>query len=211
MRDDTYPDGSISWAAQYAVMDEIREKGYLFSGWQHQEAWAGCPVLNDGKIRRFSQRGFAQVMAEAHGETGVYDYARYMDFSFSKKDGNAVAIMPKSNVDKNQILDKKALCETFALTVDETTLSKALETRVLTVEDAPQFRYLDTGDVLTITDGKHSLEIAVAMVDRKKDLTKEQHRAINSMYALSSEQRQQLEEEIRQARLLLTIRLQQEE
>ena len=66
----------IGFAERSAIIDEIRKHGYLFSGWHHQESWRGVvPILNDGKKRCFSQRGWGGIMAEAYGYTEDYDYA----------------------------------------------------------------------------------------------------------------------------------------
>ena len=69
---------TIGFAERNAIIDEIRKHKYLFSGWHHQESWDGVvPILNDGRKRCFSQRGWGGVMAEAYGEMGDFDYARY--------------------------------------------------------------------------------------------------------------------------------------
>lgn len=61
-----------------ALVDEIRKNGYIFSGYDHQECENYAPVFNDGKIHRFSQRGFADIMAEANGDNDYMAYSLYM-------------------------------------------------------------------------------------------------------------------------------------
>ena len=50
---DDVPDseGRIGYAECCAIIDAIKEHGYLFSGWDHQEMFDCAPVLNDGKRR----------------------------------------------------------------------------------------------------------------------------------------------------------------
>ena len=62
-----------------AVLQDVVEHGYLFCGEDMQEKRNCCPVLDDYRIARFSRRGFAAIMAEAHGELEYYDYAGYME------------------------------------------------------------------------------------------------------------------------------------
>ena len=76
-----FSNGGIGFAERNAVIDEIRKHKYMFTGWHHQESWNNCvPILNDGKKRGFSQRGWGGVMAEAYGEMGDFDYASYAFF-----------------------------------------------------------------------------------------------------------------------------------
>ena len=71
-------DGDDSFAQRNAIIDEIRKHKYRFSGWHHQESWENCvPILNDGRKRLFSQRGWGGIMAEAYGQLGDYDYATF--------------------------------------------------------------------------------------------------------------------------------------
>ncbi len=75
--DTRFPEGEYSHAAEAAIIAAICECGFEFTGWHHQEALYGAPVLNDGCIYRYSQRGWGRVMAEAHGMTAPMDYAYY--------------------------------------------------------------------------------------------------------------------------------------
>ena len=62
-----YSGNTIGFAERNAIIDEIRKHRYLFSGWHHQESWEGVvPVLNDGKKRCYSQRGWGGVMAKTY-------------------------------------------------------------------------------------------------------------------------------------------------
>ena len=79
--------GTIGFAERNAIIDEIRKHKYLFSGWHHQESWNGVvPILNDGKKRCYSQRGWGGVMAEAYGYMEDYDYSLFSFHQSIKND-----------------------------------------------------------------------------------------------------------------------------
>lgn len=67
-----FDEGDSGWAVRMAVVDDIRKNGYLFSGYAHQEYSNCAPVFNDGKMRRFSQRGFADMIARRHRLYGIF-------------------------------------------------------------------------------------------------------------------------------------------
>ncbi len=75
--DSRFPEEEVSFAAHAAIVEEIRANGYRFSGEEHQERDNCTPVLSDGKMRCYSQRGWGNVMAEAYGHTDPLDYALY--------------------------------------------------------------------------------------------------------------------------------------
>ena len=60
--------GTIGFAERNAIIDEIRKHKYLFTGYDHQEGYNTVPILNDGRARLFSQRGFGGLMAEAYNK-----------------------------------------------------------------------------------------------------------------------------------------------
>ena len=78
--DDTeFPDGEIDDEIYDAIVAEIREKKYVFSGEDHQDRYDCTPLFSNGKKYCFSRRGWGGVMAAAYGYTGQYDYALYTD------------------------------------------------------------------------------------------------------------------------------------
>ncbi len=72
-----FGDVDCDYAARAAIIADIREHGYLFTGEQHQEESLGVPVMNDGSKRSFSQRGWGDLMAEAYDEEEPNSYAKY--------------------------------------------------------------------------------------------------------------------------------------
>ncbi len=68
--------GANTFAMQEAIIDDIREHGYSFTGEDQDDIMV---VLNDGLIHEFSRRGFGWVMAQAHGYTGDMDYTAFAE------------------------------------------------------------------------------------------------------------------------------------
>lgn len=73
-----FEEGEPTWAVRSAIIDEIRKRGYDFSGETHQDDMC-TPVLNNGKKYLFSTRGWADIMAEALGRTDSFAYLDYME------------------------------------------------------------------------------------------------------------------------------------
>lgn len=113
-------DGVITEEVWDAVLRDVKEHGYLFTGEDQQEEPYCCPVMNDYRIARFSRRGFARIMALAHGETGEYDYAGYMEREFiAEKD----KVLPdgKANYDErisDRTWELTVSRETFEIIID---------------------------------------------------------------------------------------------
>lgn len=176
-----FKEGDVNWAARNALVDEISKNGYLFSGYDHQECYNCAPVFNDGKIRRFSQRGFADVMAEANGDNDYMAYTWYM-FGLNR----AKCKYPEKEIYTDDVEAEKNLEETFVVEVDEQTFAntstvKRLETgsyvfinRTIKLLDSPKLRYIAEGDTLVLTcNGKHSA-FRIMEVERDRGLSSEE-------------------------------------
>ena len=110
-----YPcfDGSDDeYAAAYsAVVDEIRAKGYRFSGDYHQEGESGCPVLNDGTLFILSMRGWGALMSEAVDPDNSERMA-YMDWYMDclpLRGEKRRPVYPEACVDGSLIVDKSEI------------------------------------------------------------------------------------------------------
>jgi len=61
-----------------AVVKEIKEKGYKFSGTEHQEAPNGMPIIDDRYAFRCSCRMWGEIMSESYNlkesEDDTYSY-----------------------------------------------------------------------------------------------------------------------------------------
>lgn len=171
--DDDLPCGDNGWAARNAIIDDIRKNGYDFTGWNHQESWNCTPILNDGKKYCYSQRGWGDLMAEAHGCMGAMDYVGYMmpyDF-FNDIEGED---------DDDDIEDKTHRPDLFnsGEPVVETDLNEAFEVEVdqaqfdgaakgeVQFADYSKLRYIYTGDSLTLVNGDRRATYSVADAER---------------------------------------------
>ena len=151
-------DKTISFAERNAIIDEIRKHKYLFSGWHHQERWDNVvPILNDGKKRCFSQRGWGGIMAEAYGCMGDYDYASFTfrqsikesSLRFAKKEFNSYEFKP-------EMIEN----EHFTVEVNEGLFEIAKKSNPFYLEDLDSLRYICANDTITITcNGESSVII----------------------------------------------------
>ena len=201
--DDDLPQGNVSWAARNAIIDDIKKNDYLFSGLSHQEALDCAPVLNDGKIYRFSQQGWGDVMAEAHGFFGRKDYAR---FSFGINEEKEVR--PLLRFDEDNFIPETDLSEKFTLCVNPSVFRSAQKTAEIKLEVLHKLRYLDKGDNLELICGEDKAEYKVESVERKKDLTAKKRRELEfAMRDFQDEEKMKLaEKEYDEAKVILLIK-----
>lgn len=152
---------SIGFAERNAIIDDIKAHGYLFSGYDHQEMLDCAPVLNDGKRRCFSQRGWGGVMAEAHGYFGAYDYSL---FTFGSSD--EYSKRPSEYFFAEGFTPEENLEEHFEIEVDESIFAHAKSQNPFFLPDLDVLRYIDAGDTLTLTCGAQSAHFSVAAIGR---------------------------------------------
>lgn len=172
---DDLPQGKIGWAARNAIVDEIKKQGYLFSGASHQDCDYCVPVCNDGKIYRFSQRNWGDVMAEAHGCMCRMDYVK---FAFSYSIDYDSEIRPKEQYDEDMLIPKGDLNERFEIEVSPNVFASAQHSHKISLDDLPTLRYLDVGDTLALICERKTVEYTVTDVVRTKDLTEERRREL---------------------------------
>lgn len=172
-----FKEGANTWAVRMALVDDIKKNGYFFSGYDHQERDNCAPVFNDGKMRRFSQRGFADIMAEAQGDNDYMGYARYM-FGLEP----SACRFPQNEVLRGDVRPERDLAETFELPVEEPfftdTIRMMRDTELpikrIKLPDLPQLRYIDEGDTLVLTCGDRSAAYGIRDVERGRDLSYEE-------------------------------------
>ena len=199
--DDDLPQGENCWSARYAVIDEIKKHGYLFSGWSHQECQRCAPVMNDGKLYCFSQRGWGSVMAEAHGYTGRMDYALFTFVGSLESE-----IRPTNAYAEDEFVPEIDLNERFELEVEQHVFESAQQSHEIKLDDLPQLRYLDIGDTLALTCNQKTIEYTVEDVDRARDLTPKELRKLE-FELLDEETFDRAEEEFNKAKIIMTIKL----
>ena len=189
--------GYCGWAAINAATDEILKKGYKFSGEDHQEMPRCVPVFNDGKKRTMTQRGWGRLMADAYGYNGMYDYSlfafgmnnctyppveeEYRTAFGSVEDLSAEDILNSSIfelIEKNspayEILTEEELREKITLPATVGELSKMLKAGKAAFKDTTELRYIDAGDILTLSVEGEEFSFIVKDVNREKDFTPEE-------------------------------------
>lgn len=167
--DPNYENDQSAWASYYAVLKEVSEKGYLFTGYHHQEFDFCCPVLNNGKKVIFSQRGFGGLMALAHGYNKPLDYAL---FAFPVDDELPSKLkIPTDQPNKSLIVDEKELLENFEIKVDLETYATADILRELTLKSLGAYDLMDKGDFIKLVCDKSSCKYKIVSIDRKKDVS----------------------------------------
>jgi len=162
---------TIGFAERNAIIDEIRKHKYLFSGWHHQESWNGVvPILNDGKKRCFSQRGWGGVMAEAYEHMGDYDYA---SFTFHQSIANDKLHFAPDDFDIDEYVPEAVENEHFKVLVSGALFEIAKTSNPFYLEDLDELRYIDKNDLITLCYNGEELTYVVKDIDRNiasKDL-----------------------------------------
>lgn len=202
--EDRIEEGTPSWAARNVIIDDIKAHGYVFSGWSHQEGFPCVPVLNNGKMYCFSQRGWGGVMAEAHGYYGRMDYAK---FAFGWDRANE--IRPKEIFNKYNFTPERDLNERFELQVSQVSWDNAHSEHTIKLDDLIELRYLDVGDTLALVCGEQTAEFAVADVDRTRDLTEDELVEIETAYYDNEnpEASKRAEEKYNNAKIVIVVKL----
>ena len=154
-----------SFAARNAIIDDVRANKYFFSGFDHQEMWNCTPVLNDGKKRLFSQRGWGGVMAEAYNHNGQYDYSL---FAFGTQPGSSS--YPCDEFNKEEFIPEENLNETFEIEVPQDIFELAKTKNPFFMDDLQELRYLDKNDTLILKYQNDELTLKIADIDRNRNI-----------------------------------------
>ena len=151
-------DAPLTDAAARAIVEDIRAHGYYFSGFDHQERLLGAPVLNDGRRRAVSQRMFAALMAEAHGESDPYAYSRFLADTPAES-----RKMPTERYDALTQFDPPVR-DVFPYS--ELVFPTDMRLRVLYNE---RFQYLEQGDILRMEVGGETRDYTISGVQILED------------------------------------------
>ncbi len=197
-----YPDVDCSWAIRTCVENDIRKNGYVFSGYEHQEGYKTVPVLNTGEKVTFSRRGFANVMSDAHGYTGPYDYSFYMEYQSISPSSRKLPIKSPS---KQDFVEKSTIVEHFVLEVDPEQWQLLQAKGKVSIVNTPALDFIDKDDTITIKCGEQEYQGVVANVDKEKQLDLEDRYKMMSMYSLPEEERKALLLKIKNTPLTCTI------
>ena len=199
------PDVGAKYASPAAIatiIDDIKRHGYCFSGHDHG-AYPNCaPVLNDGKKRLFSERGFGALMAEAHGDLSRMGYSSFAFGHFGEEDG---ALMPDDDFSPYEFVPEENLNE--EISVEATAEDRAAADRgELTLPDAEALRFLDAGDTLTLLLPEGRASYLVTAVKRRRDL--DEDFILHLMHNCDPPEKQRRNEEIFEAApFILIVRL----
>jgi len=167
--DTTYPGESVDWAAYNAVVDDVKANGYCFTGYHHQEMFDCVPVLSDGKMRRFSQRGWGDLMATVMGLKGRYAYSAYAFSSpFNENDD---FVMPSGrDVDESQILSPEELVDEYRVTIRIDSLRRGEESGTLRLPDRDEYRFMAVGDIIVFLNKGEEYRYRITQLEKKKKL-----------------------------------------
>ena len=176
-------DKTIGFAERNAIIDEVIKHKYLFSGWHHQESWDNCvPILNDGKKRGFSQRGWGGLMAEAYGKMGDYDYA---SFTFYQSIDSRHLRIPYDEFDPSSFVSETLENEHFDVNLSEELFAIAKTKNPFYLNDEDSLRYIDNNDTITLHCNDQTLTFLVKDVDRnKKEIKFNSHHLIDTKYKI---------------------------
>lgn len=165
--DSNYPTVEPTFAINHAVIEEIKAKKYLFTGYHHQE-YDGCvPVINTGEKVIYSRRGFGGVMAEAYGYTKTYDYAIFTDCVNPDKGFK----LPKEYVDDSLITTRKDITEIYNVDVSIEEFARCSINEQLFLPDLEEYRFIEAGDKIIVNHESDSFDYIISKVNREKDVT----------------------------------------
>ena len=167
--DNDYDDGVIDRAAYNAILQNMRENGYFFTGWHHQEDFTCAPVLNDGKIRRFTQRSWGGLIADLKGLKGRYSYAAYA-FDFGESDG---FVKPKfKEISESDVLSGAELSENYEIKVRSDVLRRIKTKEEMKLADLPEYNYMAEGDTVKLISKSETCRFIITSFSTEKKLPK---------------------------------------
>ena len=204
--DPNYEYFETTWATHNAVLQDVKDNCYLFTGYHHQEYNYCCPVLNNGKKIIFTQRGFGGLMAKAHGYNKTYDYSL---FTFPPNPRDEHFKIPKIKPDKSLIVDEKTLYETYEINADMETIATADVKNQLRLEDLDKYALIEVGDIVKLINDKHTTKYKVISVDRVKNVSvvDEYNFKYRNCNMYTEEEKKNITEKYEQASLIILLKL----
>ncbi len=150
-------------AAWDAIVSDIRENGYLFTGNDHQYKQTCAPILSNGKMCIFSARSFGGVMAAAHGYTKEGDYAK---FAFDTINEEYKKYPPERMY---RYMADEAVRSVMRDLAEEYVVPEGMKYKlvdyVAELPDVDIFEYIDQGDTIII-GGERYFVISIARYER---------------------------------------------
>lgn len=148
--DDYFPRSEGGDEVFDAVVEAVREGGYLFGGDSHQEMSGCCPVLNDGTKACFSWRGWGAVIAKAYDRRGANGRLDHLSGYMDEMIAESAIRRPEQFVDYSAITDNTSKTYTLRLPSSQGVgCFKTYDVRIddETVKDINRYDYIDFLDV----------------------------------------------------------------
>lgn len=143
-----YPPSGWSVAIDYAVIAELKEKGYRFGGDAHQMRDGCCPVMNDGTRALYSPREWGALMATALGIEGEYAYMEWYSDCWTRS-----GIVGENGVERRSVYPAPA--------VDRTLISEKLRGREI------RTMHLDDDNYRLVESGEKTVEVRLNDAKRR--------------------------------------------
>ncbi len=177
--DSRFESDGITYAEMEAIVDDIKENGYMFTGMHHQGCKYCVPVLNDGKKRTFSERGFGKIMARGHD---VFRSGGYVDYAFNWGYSDEELKMPGEEREIKEAFEPETdLNEEFEIQVTKEQFDEIRASLKLTFSHEHKYRYMSCGDYLVVKCGQSVANYRIARYERLEsyeNLSRENERLI---------------------------------
>lgn len=216
--DPNYPVSDYSVAIDYAVIAELKEKGYKFGGDAHQEMEGCCPIINNGAKACYAKRAWGGLMAEAQGiNNDPYAYMEWYMDGWTREGMIGEDGIERQSVYPVECIDKSLISENLrGKTIHTMRLAekpyKSLESGEKTVEvrlNDEKRKRVKVGDIIVFFTPTEEIKIIVTEVVKlhcfdnftqlfqsplfkytgSKNMSAEQ--AVNSMYEYYSKEDEQ--------------------
>ncbi|MBQ7761467.1 MAG: hypothetical protein IJ400_05360 [Clostridia bacterium] len=188
--DSRFENDGITYAEMEAIVDDIKENGYMFTGMHHQGCKYCVPVLNDGKKRVFSERGFGKIMARGHD---VFTSGGYVDYAFNWGYSDEELKMPGEEREIKEVFEPETdLNEEFEFEATEEQFNTAQSTLTLEFPNEHKYRYMSGGDDLTMKCGDRVAKYHIAKytrVERHENLSRENEIFISTVKLILEEKK----------------------
>lgn len=88
---------NTSWSrkeVEQVIVDELRNKGYRFTGDYHQDGDYGVPIFDNGMVATFSKRQWGALMYRAYPEEEYPKDLQYVKWAWNWPDCEEEMVVP---------------------------------------------------------------------------------------------------------------------
>lgn len=161
-----YKTGMVTNAMVNAIVDDIIENKYIFTGYHHQEYSYCAPVLNNGKCYLFTSRGFGYMMALAHKLYGPFDYSLfdYVNFDFK-----GYKLPTYRDPDDSKIVRKlSTLNEEYHIKLTKKNIETLTNENYILVRKTQKLKFIDHNDkVIFEINGKTKKKVVKEVIEQQ--------------------------------------------